>query len=133
MKRAQTVLLVEDEPISRKFMSSMLKDNGYFVLEAANGKAAMDAGARHHGRIHILITDIILTGPMDGAELSLEMRRGRPDLKTVYVSAYPSDMVDTPDRQGMESDSEFFLPKPFTPKHFLAMMEECASSPTPAG
>jgi two-component system cell cycle sensor histidine kinase/response regulator CckA len=126
MKRTQTILLVEDEPISRRFMSAMLKDNGYFVLEASSGKAAQELHARHRGPIHILVTDIILSGPMDGMELGSEMRRTRPDLRSVYLSDYPSD---TAERLGVELEAEFFLYKPFTPKVFLGMMEECMAHP----
>ncbi len=126
MKRAQTILLVEDEPIPRRYMSSMLKDNGYFVLEASSGKAAQELNARHRGAIHILVTDIILSGPMDGIELGLEIRRTRPKLRTVYLSDYPSD---TAEKLGLEADLEFFLAKSFTPKMFLEMMEECLVIP----
>lgn len=126
MKRTQTILLVEDEPISRRFMSTMLKDNGYFVLEASSGKAAQELHARHRGPIHILVTDIILSGPMDGIELGVEMRRTRTELRAVYLSDYPSD---TAEKLGVETDAEYFLSKPFTPKMFLGMMEECMSHP----
>jgi two-component system, cell cycle sensor histidine kinase and response regulator CckA len=127
MKRTQTILLVENEPISRRFMSSMLKDNGYFVLEASSGKAALELNSRHRGPIHILVTDIILSGPMDGIELSMEIRRMRPDLRSVYISGYPSD---TAEKLGLETEAEYFLSKPFSPKHFLGMMEDCMAQPT---
>ncbi len=125
MRRMQSVLLVEDEPLSRKFMAKMLKDNGYFVLEASQGKAALELALHHRGPIHVLITDIILTGPLDGMELGVELRRQRPDLRVLYVSGYPSD---TAERLGLEAYSDNFISKPFTARQFLSQLVECLAN-----
>jgi two-component system cell cycle sensor histidine kinase/response regulator CckA len=126
MKRGQTILLVEDDSSLRKFMSLTLKDNGFMVLETSTGKDAMDIAARHHGPIHVLISDIILAGPMDGLELGAGMRRLRAEMRILYVSGYA---MDWDGRWEAEVASEFFLAKPFSAKGLLEAVAFCLTAP----
>jgi two-component system cell cycle sensor histidine kinase/response regulator CckA len=129
MKRGQTLLLVEDDSSLRKFMSQALKDNGFHVLETSNGKDALEMANRHRGPIHMLVTDIILGGPMDGIEVGSSLRRLRPEMRVLYVSGYP---MGWDGRWDTEVAAEFFLPKPFSAKGLLEAVAFCVTTPAAA-
>ena len=81
------VLLVEDEPAVRLVMADILSDNGYTVLEADTGQAAM----RHiqsPARIDLLLTDVGLPGGMNGRQLADAARHHRARLKVLFVTGY---------------------------------------------
>jgi CheY-like chemotaxis protein len=107
-------------------MSQALRDNGFHVLETFNGRDALELANRHRGPIHLLVTDVILAGPMDGLELCIGLRRNRPDLRTLYVSAYS---LDWDGRWEAEMGPEFFLAKPFAPKGLLEAVAFSLSEP----
>jgi two-component system cell cycle sensor histidine kinase/response regulator CckA len=122
MKRMHTVLVVEDETSLRKFIGALLKDNGYRVLDTATAQQALDIAENHHGPIHVLLSDILLAGPMDGLELGAEIRRLRPRIRTLFMSGHGGDMGE---RLGLESLCDFFLAKPFTAKALMGMLDTC--------
>lgn len=128
MKRMHTILVVEDDTILRKFVSSQLRDHGYRVLETSNARDALEIAGRHPGPVHAMLTDIILGGPVDGLELAAEMKRDRPDLRVLYMSGYSGTLAD---RLDLEALSDFFLAKPFTPKSLLAVVESALAGNPP--
>src|SRR5206468_3915831 len=81
----ETVLLVEDEPGVRKIARLALETRGYTVLEAAGGDAALKAAAAHPGPIHLLVTDVVMSG-MSGREVAEALRAGRPEMRVIYIS-----------------------------------------------
>src|SRR5206468_10529673 len=58
----ETVLLVEDEEAVRRVAARILTANGYRVLTAHDGPAALSAAAREAGPIHLLLTDMVMPG-----------------------------------------------------------------------
>lgn len=128
MRRMHTILVVEDNTPLRKFVTSLLKDQGYRVLDASNGKDALELAGRHPGDLHAMLADIILNGPMDGLELGNEMRRLRPGTRVLYMSGYAGSFAD---RLELEALSDFFIAKPFTPKTLLAMVAACLAGELP--
>ena len=58
----ETILLVEDDDRVRALVSNMLRKNGYTVLLASAGDQALEIAARHRGRIHLLLTDVVMPG-----------------------------------------------------------------------
>jgi PAS domain S-box-containing protein len=83
----ETVLVAEDDPRVRRVSLRRLKELGYLVLEADSGPAALkllDGGAE----IHVLFTDMVMSGGMTGIELAQEARRRRPELKILFTSGY---------------------------------------------
>ena len=107
----ETILLVEDQKAVRAFTRMALEDFGYRVLEAADGVEALAVSASHQGPIHLLLTDVILPG-MNGRKLSGQLVSTRPDLKVVFVSGYPGDVIG---QQGVLNESVAFLQKPYSP------------------
>jgi CheY-like chemotaxis protein len=107
---SETVLLVEDEPEVRGLARDILHQQGYTVLEAADGDQALRVGREHRGPIHLLVTDVVMP-QMGGRELADRLQAGRGEIKVLYVSGYTDDAIL---RQGVSETGTAFLPKPFT-------------------
>src|SRR5439155_10399243 len=58
----ETVLVVEDAASVRSVMRQALERYGYTVLEAPDGETALQLAAKHHGPIHLLLTDVVMPG-----------------------------------------------------------------------
>jgi signal transduction histidine kinase len=111
----ETVLLVEDEAGVRRLAREVLQANGYTVLEAGNGKEALQIGERYAGPIHLLVTDTIMP-EMNGRELSERLLTLRPETNVLYVSGHTEDVIV---HHGVLDPSIAFLPKPLTPASLL--------------
>ncbi|GAB6387799.1 ATP-binding protein [Stutzerimonas marianensis] len=86
-KRGERVLLVEDDPIVRMTISSLLDDLGYSVSEATDSASCL-AQLNAFERIDLLISDVGLPGEMNGFELAVAIRDLRPDLKVLFVTGF---------------------------------------------
>ena len=106
----ETILLAEDAAAVREFASLTLRNSGYDVLEAANGREALDLAERHAGRIALLVTDVVMPG-MGGRELAGRLGQIRPGLRVLYVSGYTDDAIVD---HGVLEAGVAFLQKPFT-------------------
>jgi two-component system cell cycle sensor histidine kinase/response regulator CckA len=111
----ETVLLVEDEEGVRKLVLGILQRQGYQVLEATSGEEALEMVHEHHGKIDLLLSDVVLVG-MSGRELSERMRIQMPTLKVIYMSGYTDDAIV---RHGVLTESADFLQKPFSSDNLL--------------
>src|SRR2546428_4243307 len=58
----ETILVVEDAPAVRAVTRQVLERQGYTVLEAPNGGAALVLATKHHGPIHLPLTDVVIPG-----------------------------------------------------------------------
>jgi two-component system, cell cycle sensor histidine kinase and response regulator CckA len=105
----ETVLVVEDDQSVRDLACDMLRRQGYTVLAAKEPEAALALAERQEGTIHVLLTDVVMPR-MNGDELR-RLTEIRPDLKTVYMSGYTSDVIA---HHGVLSPGTHLIPKPFT-------------------
>ncbi|HEY6307633.1 MAG TPA: PAS domain S-box protein [Candidatus Angelobacter sp.] len=101
----ETILLVEDEAGIRAMTHMYLESLGYKVLEAANGREAVQISRQHKGVIDLLLTDVVMPG-IRGDELVRLIRQERTGLSAIFISGYP-------DVQGLDEDVTV-LEKPFT-------------------
>lgn len=111
----ETVLFVEDEAGVRAFARRVLERYGYTVLEAGSADEALRLSAMVPGTIHLLVTDIVMTGA-SGTRLADRLRRARPDLRVIYMTGYTDDAAE---QHGVREPDMVLLEKPFTP-HSLA-------------
>src|SRR2546421_568458 len=88
----ETVLVVEDAPAVRLVMRQVLERYGYTVLEAPTGDMALRLAAKHHGPIHLLLTDVVMPG-LSGRQLAGQLSQLRSEMKVLYVSGY-ADTVE---------------------------------------
>ena len=87
-----TVLFVEDEEALQIPTSKMLRKHGFSVLEAGDGRAAVDLFRTHESRIGVVLLDLTLPG-MGGKDVLAEVRRIRPDVKVILTTAYSEEMA----------------------------------------
>ena len=106
----ETLLLVEDDPVILKLTSRIVAQRGYNVLAAGTPAEALRLAEEHSGRIHLLLTDIVMPG-MNGRELSERLLHLRPDLHCLFMSGYTANVIA---RQGMLSSDVHFIQKPFS-------------------
>ncbi|MEI9933055.1 MAG: response regulator [Rhizomicrobium sp.] len=83
-----TILLVEDEDAVRSFAARALRLRGYEVLEASGGEEALDIVRDHKDKIHLLVTDVVMPN-MDGPTLVRAVKKLRPDMAVIFMSAMP--------------------------------------------
>jgi CheY-like chemotaxis protein len=106
----ETILIVEDEEMARSLAVQILQKNGYNVLEAQGGDAAIEVCKSHRGQIHLMLTDVVMPN-MNGCELSKQVAPVRPDVNVLYMSGYTEHAVYKNDLLDPE---ENFIQKPFT-------------------
>ncbi len=85
---SETILVAEDNAALRRIVMRQLSEAGYRVLEAADAEAAM-AIIDSSEPIHLLLTDVVMPGAMDGRDLARVAVSLRPSLRTLLTSGFP--------------------------------------------
>ncbi|MGP4689286.1 PAS domain S-box protein [Agrobacterium pusense] len=116
----ETILVVEDDEEVRAFSAEVLRELGYTVLEAADGKAALRILEELSLKVDLLFTDVVMPG-MSGRELSDEVHRTRPNLKVLYTSGYTRNAIV---HGGRLDAGVALLPKPFTPRELAERIRD---------
>ena len=88
----QNILLVEDDPLVRRYAYDQLVLLGYRVLQADNGSSALQI-IEEREDIDLLFTDVVMPGAMSGRQLAEAAVRLRPDLQVLYTSGYTESAV----------------------------------------
>ena len=120
LRGSETVLVVEDQEKVRQLALRILKENGYQLLEAADGPAALALSESFGGPIHLLLTDVVMPG-MTGRELAARMAQQRPQTRVLFISGYTADVIG---REGALDPGVAYLPKPFTPAQLSVKVRE---------
>lgn len=107
--RGKTVLVVEDEPMVRALLRAILEGAHYQVLEASNGREALELVAREVRPVPLLITDVVMP-KMGGIELAIQLRRRCRDLRVLFLSGYADESLTA---SAVMEPGTSFLPKPF--------------------
>ncbi|MDP1026348.1 response regulator [Sphingomonas sp. KR1UV-12] len=103
-----TILLVEDEDMVRAVAERALTRQGYTVLTAENGEAALEL-IETAARPDLLISDVVMPS-MDGPTMVRKVRERYPDLPVLFMSGYAEEQL----RKSIDLDNVAFLPKPFS-------------------
>jgi PAS domain S-box-containing protein len=111
LQGSETVLLVEDEESVRELARRILEMYGYVVLEAAGYDDTRQICEGHEGRIHLMLTDVVMPGA-NGRELAQLVAPLQPEMKVLYMSGYTDDAIV---QHGVLGADTPFLQKPFTP------------------
>ena len=121
---SETVLVVEDEPVVRSLAVRALVDQGYRVLQAADGPSALATSRAYEAEVHLLVTDVVMPG-MNGKELADRLAVERPGLRVLYVSGYTDHAVV---RHGVLEEGIAFLSKPFDLRDLVRTVREVLDS-----
>jgi two-component system cell cycle sensor histidine kinase/response regulator CckA len=122
LRGSETILLVEDEEALRGLARSLLEDSGYTVLEAELPEAAIETALQHGGKIHVLLTDLVMPG-MTGKDLAAKLAPARPEMKVIFMSGYTSFT-----HAGLADSEIALLAKPFTREKLLRKLRETLES-----
>ena len=102
------VLVVEDEFLIRLTLSEALGDEGFEVLEAESGDAALPMISSDSG-IRLLLTDIQLPGTLNGRALVERVRQTQPELPVIFMTGRPDQ-----DSAAAVPGREVYISKPYT-------------------
>jgi PAS domain S-box-containing protein len=127
-KGSETILLVEDEEAVRELASRILSAKGYSVVAAKSTKEAEQFAEKHGGKIHLLLTDIIMPGT-SGRELATRITARHPRTRVLYMSGYTDNVLA---QGGVLEPGLSFLQKPFTPGTLVQKVRDVLDSPVHA-
>ena len=113
-----TILVVEDEQQVRTLVVRLLEKRGYRVLQAENGRQALEVIQDSLAELSLVITDLVMP-EMGGAALVREVNRMRSDLPCLCMTGYSQEEVASLD--GLHSTD--IIEKPFSPATFLERVQ----------
>jgi PAS domain S-box-containing protein len=88
----ETILVLEDDADVRAYSVEVLRELGYRVLEAHDGRAALKILERGE-HIDLLFTDVVLPGGMTGAQVAAQATAARPLLKVLFTTGYARNAI----------------------------------------
>ncbi len=120
-KRASaTILVVEDAADLREITELILTRNGYRVITASDGRAALDVVKTYPSKIDLLLTDVVMPH-MQGPELARQVAALHTQIRVLYMSGYALPMLGD---RGILEEGILLLEKPFTEPALLAKVEQ---------
>jgi CheY-like chemotaxis protein len=119
-----TVLIVEDEAVSRRALARLLSASGYRVEAVASAEEAL-RGLRQGTAPQVALIDLDLPG-MDGAEFIEKLRQHAPDVESILITAADAERVAArlPDALRANPNSLPHLHKPIEFRHLLCILHE---------
>ncbi|QJE97192.1 response regulator transcription factor [Luteolibacter luteus] len=109
-----TILLAEDDPLTREALTACIEDEGFTALAAEDGRQALELWAKHHPQL--LCLDIMMP-EMDGFEVCRRVRAKDSSVPILFLSA-KSEEVDVV--VGLNLGADDFIRKPFTRAEVIA-------------
>jgi CheY-like chemotaxis protein len=121
----ETILLVEDELGVRTLTRAVLEQHGYTVLAATHGIEAIKMWDQAAGRVHLLLTDIVMPEGISGWDLAAQLKSKKPELKVIFTSGYSADIAG---RNLVLQDGQNFIQKPYAAPFLLEVVRRCLDS-----
>jgi len=112
----ETILIVDDEKEIRNLIAIYLKNEGYDVLEASDGKEGLDLLKKH--KVHLIVLDIMMPN-VDGIEMCMKVRE-IAEMPIIMLSAKSQDMDKI---VGLTLGADDYVTKPFNPLELIARIK----------
>jgi two-component system cell cycle sensor histidine kinase/response regulator CckA len=116
MANNQTIFVVEDEPTLRALVRKVLERDGYEVIEAASGLAALELWSAKKPKVDLLLTDMVMPDGISGKQLAERLKTENPALKIVYTTGYSTELMG---KDVALQDGVNFLQKPYPPSKLV--------------
>ncbi|MEO1792619.1 MAG: response regulator [Cyanobacteria bacterium J06629_19] len=110
------ILVVDDNPDLRAYVSSVLQRQGYQVRTAEQGAAGLESATSH--KPDLIISDLMMPG-VNGLEM-IERIRKNPDIQGTPIILLTAKVDDETRLEGMEQGADAYLSKPFNDRELLA-------------
>jgi len=120
----ETILVAEDERAVRSIVVRILERAGYHVLEASDGKMALDTFRANAGQVKLLLLDAIMPN-LGGHDVLAAVRAERPEIPVILSSGYGDAQVDP------AAHAVTFLAKPYEPDALLRAVRAALDGPAP--
>lgn len=120
-----TILVADDEVMSRNRITLLLQVGGYWVLSASDGKEALELSRKYPGKIDLVITDSVLHR-LNGMRLCDHLLQERPGIKVILMTHADTNKIIR------QNTNLAFLPKPFDGKALLEKVSAVLDAPDQA-
>ncbi len=116
---SKTIMTVDDSASVRQMVAFTLKNEGYDVIEASDGK---DALGKLTGPVHMIVTDLNMPN-MDGIELIRNVR-ANPAYKFIPIIMLTTESQASKKQEGKSAGATGWIVKPFKPEQLLAVVKK---------
>jgi two-component system cell cycle sensor histidine kinase/response regulator CckA len=118
-----TILVVDDENTVRHVVGRMLRAGGFALLEATDGREALQVVQQREHPPDLILTDVVMP-LLNGGELASRVRAIQPDQRVLLMSAYALEDLR---RQGLYPEELPFVQKPFTAEQLVRAVRSALS------
>ncbi|HJV36016.1 response regulator [Geomonas sp.] len=119
----ETILLAEDDSEVKRFLTRTLSEQGYTVIESADGEEAVREFQAHEDEIDLLILDVVMPR-MNGKEAYQQICQSHRRVPVIYSSGYTADIIS---QKGILEEGALFISKPMTPRDLLSKVRAALS------
>jgi CheY-like chemotaxis protein len=117
------VLLVEDEPLVRTLQVDILRDAGFWVVEAQDADEAFET-LKRRGDVRLVLTDVDMPGSLDGFEFARLVAQGWPEVGVLVISGKAAP------QEGDMPANAIFMAKPIRPAALVEQIEQIMAAST---
>jgi CheY-like chemotaxis protein len=115
-----TILIVEDEEALLNITAERLTESGYTILTARDGLHALEIARSFNGRIHLLVTDIMMP-KMGGLALARNLAELRPGIRVVFMTGHADREASY--REALRSGADS-IQKPFSHDQLIRLVRQ---------
>lgn len=119
MKKQKTIFIVEDDLLSAEYLKEILQKENYTILDITNtGEDAIQKCSLI--KPDVILMDIMLKGPLSGAEAAVKIKHSHPECKIIFLTAYANpEMIE----YAVEAKAYAYLMKPYRDKEIIATLK----------
>ncbi len=119
-KGSEIILLAEDDGKVRRSIKDTLEESGYRIIEAVDGKDAVEKFVENRYNIRLVMLDVVMPRK-NGKEACDEIIRIEPGAKVIFTSGYTADIIH---QKGVLESNINYIPKPISPDKLLRKIRE---------